>query len=140
MENEIRTLIVDDDKMCSYVAESIMKKYGPADMASSGLEAISKFEDAFGHKPYSIIILDIMMPEVDGQQVMKKVREIEFKHGVVKGNRVKIIMLSAIEDKRTILSSFQGGCEAYLTKPLVAKVLDETVKEVFGHNSLPQFN
>lgn len=140
MEREIKTLIVDDDKMCGYVAQSIMKKFGPVDVASSGLEAISKFERAFVSTPYATIILDIMMPEMDGQQVMKKIREIEFKHGVIKSNRVKIIMLSAIDDKRTILSSFQGGCEAYLTKPLIAKVLEETVKEVFDHKNLPQFN
>ncbi|MGL1903580.1 MAG: response regulator [Fibrobacterales bacterium] len=134
----MRTLIVDDDKMCGSVAQSIMKKYGEVDLALSGYDAIALFEASFTALPYSVVILDIMMPEIDGQQVLKKIRELEYSHGVFKSNRVKVIMLSGIEDKRTILNAFQGGCEAYLTKPLVAKVLEETVKEVLGAPSLPQ--
>ncbi|MGL1936977.1 MAG: response regulator [Fibrobacterales bacterium] len=134
----MRTLIVDDDKMCGSVAQSIMKKYGEADLATSGHDAIALFEASFTARPFMVVILDIMMPEIDGQQVLKKIRELEYRHGVIKSNRVKVIMLSGIEDKRTILNAFQGGCEAYLTKPLVAKVLEETVKEVLGTTSLPQ--
>jgi two-component system, chemotaxis family, chemotaxis protein CheY len=134
----MKTLIVDDDKMCGYVAQSIMKKYGIVDVATCGREGIALFEGAYVDNPYTVVILDIMMPEIDGQQVLQKIREFEYRNSVEKSSRVKVIMLSGIEDKRTILNSFQGGCEAYLTKPLVAKVLEETVKEVLGASSLPQ--
>lgn len=100
-----------------------MKKYlshfGECDVAVDGEEALGFFMAAMndGH-PYDLITLDIMMPKLDGQDVLKEIREIEASRKIYGNDAVKVIMTTALSDKDNVLNAFRSQCEAYLIKPI----------------------
>ena len=126
----MNTLIVDDDFLCRKLLQNILSPYGECDIAMDGEEAISAFEMALEEgNPYDLICLDIMMPNLDGQQALKRIRQIEDKKRIQGLDCVKIIMVSALKDGRNILTAFKEGCETYLIKPVTKdKIVSELEK------------
>jgi two-component system, chemotaxis family, chemotaxis protein CheY len=62
--------------------------------------------------------MDIMMPEMDGQQAVHKIRSLEEAAGVLSTTGVKIIMITALDDVRNVVKSFKELCDAYVFKPI----------------------
>ena len=126
----MNTLIVDDDFLCRKLLKKILSPYGECDIAMDGEEAISAFEMALDEgKPYDLICLDIMMPNLDGQQALKRIRQIEDNKKIQGLDGVKIIMVTALKDGKNILTAFKEGCETYLIKPITReKILVELEK------------
>ncbi|HMK65399.1 MAG TPA: response regulator, partial [Thermodesulfobacteriota bacterium] len=79
-------------------------------------------------KPYDLICLDIMMPEMDGQELLKKICSAESDMGVPE---VKIIMTTALDDSKNIMTAFRNQCEAYLVKPIRREKVEEQLR-AFG--------
>jgi len=76
-------------------------------------------------QPYDLICLDIMMPELDGHEVLRKIRRTEEENGVNSSNGVKIIMTTALDDPTNVVTAFKSLCDAYLVKPVhKSKLLD----------------
>jgi two-component system chemotaxis response regulator CheY len=59
-----------------------------------------------------------MMPEMDGQEVLDKIREMEKSHGIMGLDCVKIVMSTALDDFGNIKTSFRHQCDAYIVKPI----------------------
>jgi two-component system chemotaxis response regulator CheY len=116
----VKTLIVDDELTSRELLAMILKAHGPVDMAVDGLEALKAFNLALEREPYDLIILDIMLPRMDGQQVLKSIRRIEQERGVVGLEQVKIVMISALGDFSNVSKAFASACTSYLTKPILA--------------------
>ncbi len=115
----MKILIVDDDFTSRVLLQEMLSPYGQCHMAVNGREAIEAFMVAWNEgSPYDLVCLDIMMPEVDGQTVLKGIRGMEETEGVPLGNGVKIIMTSALDDKENVLTAFKELCDAYLVKPI----------------------
>ena len=77
-KEKIKVLIVDDDFITRRILKSIFTPYGDCDIAINGEEAIQAFRLAREEKkPYDLICLDIMMPEIDGHEALMKIREME---------------------------------------------------------------
>ena len=70
-----------------------------------------------GH-PYDLVLLDIMMPGIDGQEALRQIRGWEEEQGISLGRGTKIIMTTCLDDPRNVLGAFQRGCESYLVKPI----------------------
>lgn len=121
----MKILIVDDDFSSRVVLQEMLSPYGECHMAVDGQEAIESFMLAWHDGPrYDLICLDIMMPGLDGQEVLKGIRNMEASEGIMPGNGVKIIMTSALSNKENVLTAFKELCDAYLVKPIVkAKLL-----------------
>jgi two-component system chemotaxis response regulator CheY len=68
--------------------------------------------------PYHLICMDIMMPEMDGQEAVRQVRALEEARGVLSPRGVKIVMTTAVNDMKEVFRSFQALCDAYLVKPI----------------------
>jgi two-component system chemotaxis response regulator CheY len=125
----VKTLIVDDELTSRELLAMFLKDYGPVDMAVDGLEGLKAFNLALGREPYDLIMLDIMLPRMDGQQVLKSIRRIEQERGVVGPDQVKIVMISALGDFSNVSQAFASACTSYLTKPiLVDKVQAELAR------------
>jgi two-component system chemotaxis response regulator CheY len=63
--------------------------------------------------------MDIMMPDVDGNEALKRIRRIEKDMGILPGFEVKVIMTTAMDDPKTVINSFyKGGATSYLVKPI----------------------
>jgi two-component system chemotaxis response regulator CheY len=125
----VNTLIVDDEVTSRELLSMILKVYGTVDTAADGLEGLKAFNLALGREPYDLIMLDIMLPRMDGQQVLKAIRRIEQERGLVGPEQVKIVMITALGDFSNVSQAFASACTSYLTKPILAdKVKAELAK------------
>ncbi len=127
----MKTLIVDDDFTSRKLLLKMLSGYGSCEVAVNGKEAVEAYKLALEEKEaYDLICLDIMMPEMDGQQVLKEVREIEHSRGINGLDGVKIIMTTALNDFKNIKKSFREQCEAYLVKPIEKEKLIKNLKDL----------
>ena len=127
----MRILIVEDDFVGRKVMHQLLLEYGECDVAVDGLEAVKAFDLAWQeNRPYDVLFLDIMMPNMSGHEALKIIREKEKQRGVLPVNEVKVIMASALDDVKNVTQFFfQGGASAYLVKPIERrKVIEELRK------------
>ena len=127
----MRILIVDDDQSNRMVLLHILKSYGSCDVAADGLVALAGFKSAHETKhPYDVIFLDIMMPEMDGHEVLKNVRDWEDQNLSLDKKRVNVVMVSALSNRGNVLSSFKEGCEYFLVKPITKDQVVTTMSKM----------
>ncbi|MGM0443947.1 MAG: response regulator [Fibrobacterota bacterium] len=123
----MRFLVVEDDFFCRSILVNILGEYGHADVAVNGNEAVGAFRRSIeeGDK-YTLIFLDIMLPDKDGQTLLKEFRDLEKKHRIAPQKTTPIVMTTALDDKHNILSAFKNQCEGYIVKPVdEAKVIEK---------------
>ena len=126
----MKMLIVDDDFISRNLLQEVLKDYGSTHIAANGKEAVKAVRAAMASgKPYNLICLDIMMPEMDGQQALKQIRNLEEAEGINSTNGAKIIMTTALGDAKNAIASFKSLCDGYVVKPIdVDKLLGELRK------------
>lgn len=127
----MKALVVEDDFTSRLLLQKILVNYGEIHIAVNGLEAISAFSAAqkIG-KPYDLVCLDIMMPEMDGLEALKKIRSTEEEHGVFSSNGAKIIMTTALSDIQNVSKAYQSLCDGYLVKPIEKGKLFELLSKL----------
>jgi two-component system, chemotaxis family, chemotaxis protein CheY len=117
-------LIMEDDPVSGRLMQKYLAPCGDCTLVVDGRAAIEAFEDAvLGGNIYHLLVLDIMVPEIHGKDVLKKIREIELQHGIPAGRRSRAIMTTALSDTGNVVESFKGHCDAYLVKPIDRKIL-----------------
>ena len=110
--DKIKVLLVDDEsRMRKLVKDFLVKKSYIVIEAGDGVEALDRF---FEEKDISLVILDVMMPKMDGWQVCREIRSY---------SKVPIIMLTAKADERDELQGFDAGADEYISKPFSPKIL-----------------
>ncbi len=115
----IRILVVDDEsRMRKLVRDFLTKSNYEVLEAGDGSEALDIF---YENKDISLIILDVMMPKMDGWQVCREIRS---------ASKVPIIMLTAKTDERDELQGFQLGVDEYIAKPFSPKILVARVEAI----------
>lgn len=121
-----RILIVEDDLISRKFLSKFMNRYGDCDLVVDGLEAIDAYLLATKEGvPYDLICLDVMMPKIDGIQVLKTIRDLEKQNGVNDNEKCKIVMTTVLGEILTVQSAFDFGCNAYASKPLdIAKLTE----------------
>ncbi len=125
----MKTLIVEDDFTSRLVLQEILKRYGPVHIAVNGGEAVMAAAIAAdAGEPYDLICLDIMMPEMDGYEALKRIRAGEEERGILSSHGAKIIMVTAVDHVRSVIQSFRGLCDAYVMKPVEKEKLIEQVR------------
>ncbi|MBN2723066.1 MAG: response regulator [Deltaproteobacteria bacterium] len=127
----MKILVVEDDYISRTVLIRQLSVYGECDVAVNGTEALLAFDEAWESQTrYDLICLDIMMPEMDGQEVLARRREKETERGVEGFDGVKIVMTTALGDKDNIIKAFHNQCEGYLVKPVVPEKLNSVMVEL----------
>ena len=126
----MKTLIVEDDFTSRLLLQELLKSYGPSHIAVNGKEAVEAVRLALeAGEPYNLICLDIMMPEMDGQEALRQIREQEEARGILPSKGAKIVMTTALGDLKNVSAAYRNLCDAYLTKPIQkAKLLEELRK------------
>lgn len=126
----MKTLIVEDDFSSRLLLQELLKIYGRTHIAVNGKEAVEAVRMALeAREPYSLICLDIMMPEMDGLEALRQIRNLEENKGILSQNAAKIVMTTALADPKNVIAAFGSLCDAYLTKPIhKAKLLEELRK------------
>jgi two-component system chemotaxis response regulator CheY len=115
----MRILIVDDDVTSGLVMQKMLTRYGETKIASDGKQALQVFKEHILKKePFDLMFLDIMLPEMDGQEVLKNIRDFEVENAIMGSDGVKVIMTTALDDNKNILTAFRSQCEGYIVKPV----------------------
>ena len=109
---KIKILIVDDESRMRKLIRDFLEREGYQILeAADGVEAMDQF---YSEKDISLIILDVMMPRMDGWQVLREVRE---------HSKVPIMMLTARTEEQNELKGFELGVDEYVAKPFSPKIL-----------------
>lgn len=117
--DSIKIMVVDDEsRMRKLVKDFLVRSGYEVIEAEDGAQAVDFF---FTQKDIALIILDVMMPKMDGWQVCREIREY---------SKVPIIMLTARADERDELQGFQLGVDEYISKPFSPKILVARVEAV----------
>ena len=122
--NNLKILVVDDEsRMRKLVRDFLVKKGFIVVEAADGEEAIDKF---FADKDIALVILDVMMPKMDGWQVCREIRQY---------SKVPIILLTARSDEMDELLGFELGIDEYITKPFSPKILVARVEAILRRSN-----
>lgn len=124
----MKILVVEDDFASRQFLIRWLMDLGEVDVAISGHEALEMYAKALGTEPYSLVTLDIMMPDVAGTTVLVRMRGLESSYKDLR--RAKIVMLTALSDPQTVIAAIQGQCDAYLVKPIQKAALFGKLKEL----------
>ena len=109
---KVKILVVDDESRMRKLVKDFLEREGHIIIeASDGMEAMDVFYD---NKDIALIILDVMMPRMDGWQVCREVRTV---------SQVPIIMLTARGEERDELQGFELGVDEYISKPFSPRIL-----------------
>ena len=128
----MRILIVEDDFMSRKILMKFLAPYGECDVAVNGVEAVQAFTQTLAARSgYGLICLDIMMPGIDGQEVLKIIREKEKQAGILPVKEVKVLMTTTLQTPRDVFEAYyQGGCTSYLPKPIEKRALVKHLAEM----------
>lgn len=126
----MRFLVIEDAPIARKLLFLHLSGFGQCDVASDGEEGVAAFCKALEEKqPYDLICLDIMMPGLNGHQVLQQIRSLEESNGILGLDGVKIIMTTALDDSKNVMGAFREGCEVYLVKPIRKdRLIDEMQK------------
>ena len=120
----LKILVVDDESRMRKLVKDFLVKQGYTVLeAGDGSEALDIF---YENQDIALLILDIMMPKVDGWQVCREVRA---------SSKVPIIMLTARGDERDELQGFELGVDEYIAKPFSPKILVARVEAILRRTS-----
>ncbi|MGD0297990.1 MAG: response regulator [Bryobacteraceae bacterium] len=115
----LRALLVEDDFASRLLLQTFLSRYGECHIAVNGREAVEAVRSALERgERYDLICMDIMMPEMDGREAVRRARALEVEHGILSSSGAKIIMTTAVEDMKEVIRCFQELCDAYLMKPI----------------------
>jgi len=124
----MKSLVVDDDSEVRALYSQALLKMSECESVASGEEACQSVRDAIdAQKPYTLILLDIMMPGIDGMETLHRIRKIEEERGVPASKKAKIIMVTGVSNRDAINRAFDEKCEAYLVKPFAIPRLYEVM-------------
>jgi len=128
---DMSVLIVDDDPIACEHAKLVLGKAGIAsEIAASGLEAIEMVKLRHARRaPYNLILVDWQMPEMDGVETTRRIREIV-------GNESAIIILTAYRWDDVLEEAVQAGIDSFIPKPLFATTVIEEFKEAVKRKKL----
>ena len=130
----MKTLIVDDEGANRELLKYILQPYGECIKAEDGVEGVALFKTHLDSgKPFDLVLLDIMMPNMDGQEALLKIRRMEKEvYGISLNSKDYsfIIMQTALDDPKHLVNAyFKGKCNGYITKPITREVLLEKLKK-----------
>ena len=124
MAEQIEILVVDDEaRMRKLVKDFLGNKGFYVEEAGNGEEAVDKF---FAQKDIALVLLDVMMPKMDGWEVLKTIR---------KYSQVPVIMLTARSEERDELQGFSLGVDEYISKPFSPKILVARVEAILRRSN-----
>ncbi|MBN2714333.1 MAG: response regulator [Deltaproteobacteria bacterium] len=127
----MRTLIVEDDFSSRLLLEEMLGQFGPVHQAMNGLEAVEAYRLSLeSGNYYDLVCLDIMLPKMNGQDVLLNIRNME-KTAATENEKIsRVVMITVMRDTKNIISAFKGQCDGYLIKPFDQSRLMDTLRQL----------
>ena len=123
-----KILVIDDDVAITELMNMLLKTHGfEVFTTNSGMEGVKLVEE---QRP-NVVLLDLMMPDMDGWQVCKAIRSF---------NNVPILILSAINDPSMVASVLDAGADDFLVKPVPSSVLVAHIRKMVRRNTTGALN
>lgn len=134
-----RFLVVDDDKLSCKILEDVMSKFAVCDIAPNGTVGYEMFEKAIiDGCPYDLICSDVVMPELNGHEMVRNIRNREASLPVAGYLHTKIFMLSSSNAPKDIERAIlDNNCDDYIVKPFRREALIAMLQK---HNLLEYVN
>lgn len=119
----MKILIVDDQLMFRETLRIMLQPYGACTLAEDGETAVQLFREALqSGEPFRLVLLDILMPGLDGHQTLEKLRQLEReRHGSkqIRGKYACILIQTSLRGtEQQMVNTFRKGCNGYVTKPI----------------------
>ncbi len=135
----LRCLIVEDDELSRELLALQMEPYAECDQAENGLIGVERFTAALQTgQPYDLILLDILMPEMDGLEAAKAMRMHEEQRGIGIEKGVQIVVLSSLSTPHDVIQAYVAAqSAAHLVKPVQPEKLVKTLRKL---NLIPAEN
>jgi two-component system chemotaxis response regulator CheY len=133
MANKIKILVVEDEFISRTLLMEMLSPFGDCEAVTNGREAVDVLEKSYSSPAnrYDLVCLDIMMPKMNGHEVLREMRRIETAHGVYGAGATKVLMVTALDDAENIMQALvEGRCQAYLTKPISRARLEEQLRHL----------
>lgn len=115
----MRALVVEDDFATRLLMKSFLSRYGECDVVDNGVQAVECFSRAWrvGRK-YDLVCMDVRMPEMDGPEAVRQLRAFEENRAISPPCRVKIMIMTSVDDIKEMIRCFHEFSDAYLMKPV----------------------
>ena len=128
----LRCLIVEDDELSRELLSLQMEPYAQCDQAENGLIGVEAFSSALqAGNPYDLILLDIVMPEMDGLEAAKAMRRYEEQQGISIDKGVQIVVLSSLSTPQDVIQAYVAAqSAAHLVKPVQPEKLVKTLRKL----------
>ena len=126
----MRILVIEDDFVSRTVLTRFLEPFGEVTAAVDGHAGLSSYRQAVqAGNPFDLVTLDMMMPGIDGLQVLKEMRTYE---GEQPGKEIaaKVLMTTALDDVKNVTAAYDAMCDDYLTKPIRKATLFEKLQKL----------
>lgn len=126
----MKVLIAEDDFTNRLLLQEYLQPFGTVHTVVNGKEVVEAFQNALRqNEPYQLLCLDILMPEMDGQQALHAVRQMEYELPNPPPP-VKILMTTGLGDSASVIRAFREQCDGYLTKPIDRNKMLQSLKNL----------
>lgn len=116
-----RLLIIDDDPLLRGMAAETLRHAGfEVSEAEDGIRGLTLIEQY----PFDLVLLDVLMPQLDGYEVCKRLRQMRF------GNRVPVLMLTGLHDNASVEKAYEAGATDFISKPINWTLLTHRVRYI----------
>ncbi|MDD6137415.1 MAG: response regulator [Lachnospiraceae bacterium] len=126
----MKILVAEDDMASGKFMMKLLAKYGEVVLARDGIAAVDEFVNAVNtNERFDLICMDVMMPKIDGYKALASIRDAERKLGLARDKRVKVVMVSAL-DEGFDANYASDDYEEYMCKPIDIIKFDEMIREL----------
>ena len=134
----MKILIVEDNPVNYRMLQSLLSQYGETEVAVNGKTGLAAFERAYQKaNPIELIFLDLVMPEMDGHEMLRLIREFEKSKGVTEEDRqVKVVISTNQETTQDVILSYEQGAHHYFLKPYSPSELEDLMS-LMGYVKIP---
>lgn len=127
----MQILIVEDDFISRRLLSRYLSVLGDCDLAVNGEEALAAVRAALeSGEHYDLVCLDIMMPGIDGHEVLAGIRALEDRHGLDGDRRCRVVMTTALEEKHQDQDPDGPQPDDYMVKPIVRRNFLEVIERL----------
>lgn len=127
----MKVLIAEDDFASRKVMNDYLSKFAECDIAIDGREAITAFNMALTEgDPYDLVCIHILIPELDGYEVLKTIRIMESENRIQSPKKAKVIFTSDVNESKYETKSFNMETVVYLKKPIQSNELEEELRKL----------
>lgn len=129
----MKSLVIEDDATCRKVFKAFFEKFGVCDIASNGAEGLDLYKKSLiNGEAYNLAVIDIILPDINGNEVLKSIRKEEDIAGIQDYFRTRVVITTSLDDEknREIAQNLEHGLETYYVKSFANEGLYEKLAEL----------